>query len=109
MKHVNAVIGNSSSGLTEAPALKIPTVNIGNRQQGRLKAASVIDCEESSEDIIRAIEKAMSAEFQSQLPKVVSLYGSGNASGPIVEVLREADLNNILFKKFFNIEFQVCE
>jgi len=102
LKHTDVVIGNSSSGLTEAPAIKIPTVNIGDRQKGRLRASSVIDCEESSASIITAIEKALSAEFQRSMPGVVSpYYGEGNASQRIKEHLKAASLDGILLKKFF--------
>lgn len=104
IRHVDVVIGNSSSGLIEVPFFKKPTVNIGARQSGRLKAASVIDCMETSEDITRAISIALSAEFQKILKQGNSPYGSGNVSKRIVEVLKEANLDNIIMKKFYNIE-----
>ena len=64
IKHADVVIGNSSSGLTEVPAMKKPTVNIGPRQRGRLKAVSVIDCDEKANAIMAAIKKALSPDFQ---------------------------------------------
>ena len=103
MQNVDLVIGNSSSGLIEAPALKKPTVNIGIRQQGRLKASSVIDCAENSEVITAAVKKALSKDFQAKLTKIISPYGTGDASHKIKEVLKTTPLENILFKRFYDI------
>jgi UDP-N-acetylglucosamine 2-epimerase (non-hydrolysing)/GDP/UDP-N,N'-diacetylbacillosamine 2-epimerase (hydrolysing) len=100
---VDVVIGNSSSGLIEVPALHKPTVNIGERQQGRLKAASVIDCSEETSAIKQAINYALSAEFQMQLPNVVSLYGQAGASLKIKAVLKNYNLHDILMKKFYDL------
>lgn len=101
MREANVVIGNSSSGLTEAPAMKRATVNIGNRQNGRLKASSVIDATDDQTSIIAAIEQALSAEFVSRLPATHSLYGQGNAAAAIVSILRSATLS--VQKAFFDI------
>lgn len=101
VKISDAVVGNSSSGLTEAPALKAATVNIGERQRGRLKAKSVIDAAEDRTAIAQAISKALSSEFQAGLADTVSLYGYGNAGRQI-----KAQLKNQLpecRKKFFDI------
>jgi len=106
MKHCQAVIGNSSSGIVEAPALNIATVNIGDRQKGRLKAASIIDCEENRQDIIRAIDQGISAEFQRRLNSVQSLYGDCDASWRIKEELKRINLDGILRKKFYDINFE---
>lgn len=103
IKLVDVVIGNSSSGLIEVPALQKPTVNIGERQQGRLKAASVIDCIEETSAIKQAIIRALSAEFQAQLPKVISLYGQAGASLKIKELLKNYNLHDILMKKFYDL------
>lgn len=103
IKHCDVVIGNSSSGLTEVPIFQKPTVNIGSRQDGRLKATSVIDCGETSEEISLAIHKALSAEFQATLPHTKSLYGYGNASEKIVKALANLPLDNILQKKFWDL------
>lgn len=103
MKLSQVVIGNSSSGLIEAPALKVPTVNIGARQRGRLKARSVIDAEEDIREITFAIKKAMSTEFREVLQEDISLYGdAGNASIAIKEKLKNVNLDNILMKKFYD-------
>lgn len=98
----DVVIGNSSSGLIEAPALRVPTVNIGDRQRGRLKAISVIDCAEDTDAIVQAIDQALSPQFRAQLPAHVSLYGQGQAAPQIKAVLKTADLSKILMKKFFD-------
>lgn len=103
IKHVDVVMGNSSSGLIEAPAFKKPTVNLGDRQLGRLKAASVIDCKEDTESIVAAIKKALSPDFQYSLSKVVSPYGNGNASYKIKEYLKNVNLDGIIQKKFFDL------
>jgi UDP-N-acetylglucosamine 2-epimerase (non-hydrolysing)/GDP/UDP-N,N'-diacetylbacillosamine 2-epimerase (hydrolysing) len=102
MREADAIIGNSSSGLTEAPALKKATVNIGDRQKGRLKAASVIDAAESCPDIIRAIQLALSSEFCASLPETVSLYGQGSVSQKIKATLKTVPL--CVRKPFFDIE-----
>ena len=102
--HVSVVIGNSSSGLVEAPYVPVPTVNIGDRQRGRLKAKSVIDCLERKEDIVAAIKKAISPQFKEVMKSIVSPYGRGNASIKIKDKLKEVSLENAVIKKFFNIE-----
>lgn len=102
MRECDVVIGNSSSGLTEAPALKKATVNLGDRQRGRLKASSVIDCQENEKSIALAIQQALSDEFQASLSGTHSLYGQGRASEKIATVLSEVNLHGLLKKEFFN-------
>ncbi|MGK7873280.1 MAG: UDP-N-acetylglucosamine 2-epimerase [Xenococcaceae cyanobacterium] len=102
MRQADVIVGNSSSGLTEAPALKKATVNIGDRQKGRLKATSVIDAPEHSGDIIAALHQALSDEFKAMLPSVESWYGSGNVSQQIKETLKTVTLQTK--KSFFDIE-----
>lgn len=104
LQYVDVVIGNSSSGLIEAPLFGKPTVNIGDRQRGRLKAGSVIDCEETSVSITSAIEYALSEDFQKELANIVSLYGQGSASILIKEELKKVDLNEIIKKKFYDLD-----
>jgi UDP-N-acetylglucosamine 2-epimerase (non-hydrolysing)/GDP/UDP-N,N'-diacetylbacillosamine 2-epimerase (hydrolysing) len=101
LSHVDVVVGNSSSGLIEAPVFKKPTVNIGDRQRGRLQASSVIDCGESAQEIGAALEKALSTDFQATLATTQSLYGQGNVSGKIKETLKTVDLDGILRKRFY--------
>ncbi|MBV6493609.1 MAG: GDP/UDP-N,N'-diacetylbacillosamine 2-epimerase (hydrolyzing) [Turneriella sp.] len=105
LQFVDAVVGNSSSGLAEAPSFKIGTINVGDRQKGRIKATSIIDCEPNSESILQAFTKLYSTEFQYELSKVVNPYGDGQASKKIVEVLKSFQLKNLLKKKFYDINF----
>jgi len=102
MREADAVIGNSSSGLIEAPALKKATVNLGDRQKGRLKATSVIDAPEKQASIVAAIREALSDEFRRTLAGTVSLYGDGDVSGRIKDILKSAPLS--VRKRFFDIE-----
>jgi GDP/UDP-N,N'-diacetylbacillosamine 2-epimerase (hydrolysing) len=103
LKHVDVVVGNSSSGLAEAPSFKIPTVNIGDRQRGRLKAESVIDCAPIKNEISSAIGKAVSSEFKKSCKLVKNPYGNGGASKMIIKKLEEIDFNNFLKKEFYDI------
>lgn len=107
IKYVDVVIGNSSSGLIEVPMLKTPTVNIGERQRGRLRGESVVDCEESVEDIEKAIEKALSASFISETKNADNPYGNGDVSSKIVNKLKTVDISNgEIMKRFHDLEFQ---
>jgi UDP-hydrolysing UDP-N-acetyl-D-glucosamine 2-epimerase len=103
IRHTDVVIGNSSSGIIEAPLFRKPTVNIGDRQKGRLAGESVIHCRETESDIVAAIRIALSPEFQKTLEKVESLYGDGGASLRIKETLKRISLDNLLNKSFYDI------
>lgn len=103
LQYVDAVVGNSSSGLTEAPSFKIGTINIGDRQKGRIKADSVIDCLPEKEAIVGALNKLYSSSFQAGLSNVTNPYGTGGASANIFETLRAMPLNNILKKQFHDL------
>ncbi len=103
LRHVDGVVGNSSSGLTEAPSFRIGTINIGDRQRGRLKAASVIDCEADRAAIRVALEQLFSPTFQASLPAAVNPYGGGGASEAIVRMLEQISLDGLLKKRFFNL------
>lgn len=103
VKHFDGVVGNSSSGLAEVPSFKKGTINIGNRQRGRLKASSVIDCEPERESISMAFERLFSAEFQTQLPFVDNPYGKGGASDLVVQILEKQVPYNFLEKQFYNL------
>lgn len=103
VKYVDAVIGNSSSGIVEIPYLKKPTVNIGNRQQGRLRASSIIDCENEEISIFNAIKKALQlGPILSQSP-VNSPYGDGNAAFLIKETLKDFKSRTNLAKTFCDL------
>ena len=90
------VIGNSSSGLIEVPSLGVPTINIGDRQKGRLRGETVIDCEPIALEIDRAIETACTEEFQTICKSAVSPYGDGKTSKKVVEIITDYLLNNKL-------------
>lgn len=98
----DVVIGNSSSGVIEIPALQKPTVNIGDRQKGRLKGPSIIDCGESTSDIVAAIKRAVSPDFQSIVYKKEPLFGDGSASARMTAILKEIALKDIVNKSFYN-------
>jgi GDP/UDP-N,N'-diacetylbacillosamine 2-epimerase (hydrolysing) len=103
VKYVDGVIGNSSSGLAEVPSFKKGTINIGDRQKGRMKARSVIDCEPNELSISSAIKKLYSADFQNKLITVKNPYGCGGASESIVNILNEVSIDSLLKKKFYNL------
>ena len=109
LKYVDFMIGNSSSGLLEAPSFKIGTINIGDRQNGRIKSESVVDCLPDKKDIEEAIKKIYSNEFQKKLKNVNNPYenrdGESYASQKIVKVLKTVPLDDILKKVFFNVKF----
>lgn len=103
LQFVDAVVGNSSSGLIEAPSFKIGTVNIGDRQKGRIKADSVIDCSPSRDEINGALQQLYTPRFQASLREVKNPYGKGGASKKIAGVLRTHPLTGLLKKTFFNL------
>ena len=104
LQYIDAVVGNSSSGLLEAPSFKIATVNIGDRQKGRIKALSVIDCEPKKEEILKAFKEIYSKEFQEKLKNVENPYGESCPSKQIIEVLKNVNLANILKKSFYDLK-----
>jgi UDP-hydrolysing UDP-N-acetyl-D-glucosamine 2-epimerase len=109
LKYADVMVGNSSSGMIEAPAFKLPVVNIGDRQRGRIKAKNIIDVVECKKaQIIRAIQKALSMEFKKSLMRMKCPYGQdGCASKKIVETLKCFNKKDVLMKKsFFNITFK---
>jgi UDP-N-acetylglucosamine 2-epimerase (non-hydrolysing)/GDP/UDP-N,N'-diacetylbacillosamine 2-epimerase (hydrolysing) len=103
LREADVVLGNSSSGIVEAPTARTPTVNVGDRQRGRLKAPSIIDCGESAGAIVAAIEKALSPEFRKIVAEGKTFFGDGGASGRIKQVLKTASLEGILFKRFYDL------
>lgn len=105
MRHADAVIGNSSSALLEAPAIGTSTVNIGDRQKGRLCAPSVISCDEEHRAISMAIKKVLTPDFKQIANKKIIPYGTPGASKRIADILGSYPLREILFKRFFDIQF----
>jgi len=101
LRHARAMVGNSSSGLLEAPSFQLPVVNIGDRQEGRVRARNVLDvgCERS--EILQAIVQAASAEFRQSLEGLINPYGDGHAASRIVERLKTVPLNDRLIRKRF--------
>lgn len=100
MAHCVAVVGNSSSGIIEAPSLGVPTVNVGTRQGGRLRADSVIDCPPARKNILRALDRAFDRDLvlDGQTP-----YGGGETSARIAGVLAGADIGALSPKPFFDM------
>ena len=109
MQYMDGVVGNSSSGLIEVPSFRIGTINIGDRQKGRIKAASVIDCDTSVKEIQGALKKLFSKSFQEQIKLVENPYGNGGTSEKILEVIRAYPLNEILKKCFYNITHTISD
>ena len=103
MKYVDGVIGNSSSGLAEAPSMGVGTINIGARQKGRLSSSSVIDCAPTLGSIREALIKLYDPAFRLTLPSTVSPYGHGGASKKIIEILSTYSLENLIKKAFYDI------
>lgn len=100
---VDGVVGNSSSGLAEVPSFCKGTINIGDRQRGRLKADSVINCNPTRMDIAAAIEALYEADFQKRLQSTVNPYGDGGAAERILHVLKHVSLEGLIKKKFFDL------
>lgn len=103
LRYVDGVVGNSSSGLSEAPSFRIGTINIGERQQGRLKAASIIDCAPTLDDITRALQTLYSEDFRSGLSEVRNPYGKGGAASRITSILASCEPGALLKKKFHDL------
>lgn len=109
ISHAKMVIGNSSSGIGEVPSFHVPTVNIGDRQRGRLHGKSVIDCEPVYESILQAMTLAENKDFLNSIRDEESVYGDGNTSEKIISILEDFFRNdNIkLMKKFYDIGFEI--
>lgn len=103
MNQVDGVIGNSSSGLLEAPSFKVGTINIGTRQRGRLQSASVINCDATKSSIKGALSKLFSLEFQRDLENAKNPYGDGGSSEAIVAHIEQQPLENLLVKHFHDL------
>lgn len=103
IQHMDGVVGNSSSGLTEVPTFAKGTINIGDRQRGRLKAKSVIDCAPERTAILEALDLLYSQKFQATLKTVSNPYGDAGASSRIVEIVAKITLEGIIKKRFFDL------
>lgn len=102
LRVADLVVGNSSSGIIEAPTFKTPTVNIGERQSGRIRAESVIDCTYATESIKNAIHTGLSEEFNKSLQNMKNPYGEGNTSEKIMTALQRVDFAALIRKKFYD-------
>lgn len=108
VKYAKLVIGNSSSGVIEVPALGTPTINIGDRQKGRMMAESVIQCDPAQDQITLAIQKGMTPEFQKMAKNIKSPFGDGTTSNQIVQIVLDylRHKNETNEKHFFDIDFK---
>ena len=104
MQYVDAVVGNSSSGIIEAPSFKIGTINIGDRQKGRVKAESVIDCQPDKDSILKVFNKLYSNEFKLLLENIKNPYEGTNTVNKIIREIKSSDLSDILKKTFYDLE-----
>ena len=103
MAQVDAVIGNSSSGIIEAPSLRKGTLNIGDRQMGRVQAESVINCKPEKESILNGLKEIYSTDFRVKLQDVVNPYGTGGASKKVVKILSSISVDGIVKKNFHDL------
>lgn len=99
LQNASCIVGNSSSGILEAPIFKLPAVNIGRRQEGRYQGANVINCEHDIDAILEAITLALSSKFRDSLANMGSPYGDGNSSERIVGILKTIDIDEKLLHK----------
>lgn len=103
LRVVDGVVGNSSSGILEAPTFKKGTINVGNRQRGRVMASSVIQCGPSEESIDEALQRLMSHEFQAHVLRTINPYGDGGASTAILETLESLNFKSLGTKSFYDV------
>jgi len=103
LQFVDGVVGNSSSGLMEAPTFNIGTINIGDRQKGRLKAKSVINCEPTKESIQNAVDTLYSENFQKMLQSIVNPYGEGDSTEKIMDLLKNKPIPEETKKEFYDL------
>ena len=105
LHYVDAVIGNSSSGIVEAPTFKVASINIGDRQKGRIRADSVIDVTTDYQKVAKALVTIYEDNYQRLLKKVVNPYGQGESSQQVVSVLKTVDLSALRIKSFYDVSF----
>lgn len=105
LQYIDCVVGNSSSGIVEAPTFKVASINIGNRQLGRLSANSVIHVKADTKQIDEALSKIYTTTYQQKLSVVKNPYGEGNSSNKVIQVLKNIDLASLNTKSFYNIDY----
>ena len=103
MQFVDGIVGNSSSGIAEAPSMGIGTINIGDRQKGRLSASSIIHCSSGRSEIREALQRLYDPMFRALLAGTSNPYGNGGASKKILDVIRSYPLNGVLKKSFYDL------
>lgn len=104
LRYVDAVVGNSSSGIIEVPSFRIPTLNIGNRQNGRIAADSVVHCDTEKQAIIEGLKKVLSSEQRDIAKKVSNPYEKENTTKRIHNIIKSYPLENLVYKTFYNIK-----
>lgn len=109
LKGAKMMLGNSSSGILEAPAVKIPTVNIGNRQKGRMMAESIINCETTKAAIKDAMEKALNDKFRKKIQAMEAPFGGGDTSGKIIHILKQwlNEQHKSITKSFYDVRIEI--
>ncbi|MGF1868604.1 UDP-N-acetylglucosamine 2-epimerase [Photobacterium indicum] len=105
LQYIDAVVGNSSSGIVEAPSFKVATINIGDRQKGRIRSESVIDIAVDKQLVISALAAIYQPDFQMTLNSVVNPYGQGDSSQQVVDVLKSVELDKLRSKPFYDVSF----
>ena len=105
LRYVDAVVGNSSSGIIEAPSFGVGTVNIGHRQAGRMRAASIIDCSEATADIDAVLNRVFDQDYKKQLATVENPYGNGGAAQKLVDIMTDLPILESGVKPFFDVSF----
>ncbi|MFU1858161.1 UDP-N-acetylglucosamine 2-epimerase [Sphingobacterium sp. NGMCC 1.201703] len=104
VKMCDAIIGNSSSGIIEAPSLHTPTINIGDRQRGRTQAGSILNCDVDKAEILRCFEKVNEPEFKAVVSRILNPYGNGGTAQKIIEVISKVNFKELHTKAFYNIK-----
>ena len=104
MKFCESVVGNSSSGILETPAFGIPTVNIGDRQKGRVRSSSIIDCDPEISSIVSAVKKSLDPQFRQSIKELHHPCDREGTSELITQVLQSADLSCVIKKSFFDLD-----
>jgi GDP/UDP-N,N'-diacetylbacillosamine 2-epimerase (hydrolysing) len=104
LKYISAVVGNSSSGVIETPTFKVPTVNIGDREKGRIMAPNVICCEQNTISIRNAISKAISSDFKESIKGIVNPYDQADTAKMVTKVLEQFQIPETIKKTFFDLK-----
>lgn len=105
LQYVDAVVGNSSSGIVEAPSFRLATINIGDRQKGRVRATNTLDVDVDTLEIKNALREIYNPEFQDKLKHTINPYGQGNSSKKVVDILKNIDLQSLKVKRFYDINW----